>query len=94
MHLTEILGVKVNNMNMNETVEAVKDLLKLDRPSLIFTPNSEIIYMAKDDEEFKKILNSSDINTADGIGVVYASKILKDPISERVAGYDLSKNLL
>ena len=94
MHLTDILGVNVNNMTMNETVEAVKKLTTLDRPSLIFTPNSEIIYMAKNDEEFKKILNSSDINTADGIGVVYASKILKDPIPERVAGYDLSKNML
>ena len=94
MHLTEILGVNINNMTMTETVEAVKGLLELDRPSLIFTPNSEIIYMARNDEKFKEILNSADIKTADGIGVVYASKILKDPIPERVAGFDLSKNLL
>lgn len=94
MHITHILGVKINNMSMNETVEAVKDLLKLDRPSLIFTPNSEIIYMAKNDEKFKAVLNSSDINSPDGIGVVYASKILKDPLAERVAGYDLSLKLL
>lgn len=94
MKTTDILGVRINNMNMNETVNAVKDLLNLNRPSLIFTPNSEIIYMAKNDEGFKAVLNSSDINTADGIGVVYASKILKSPIPERVAGFDLSKELL
>ena len=50
--------------------------------------------MARNDEEFKKILNSSSLNTADGIGVVYASKILKEPISERVPGYDLAVKLL
>ncbi len=94
MNSIDILGVKINNMNMNETVNAVKDLLQLNRPSLIFTPNSEIIYMAKNNDDFKKILNSSDINTADGIGVVYAAKILNTPIPERVAGYDLSRELL
>ena len=49
---------------------------------------------AKEDEELKKILNSADLCTADGIGVVYASKILQQPVPERVAGFDLVCALL
>ncbi len=94
MHETDILGVRINNMGMDEAVSETVKLLSKNSPSVVFTPNSEIIYMAKKDGEFRKALNSSDINTADGIGVIYASKILKDPIPERVPGFDLACRLL
>ena len=89
-----ILGVNISALNMKETVEKAKSFLNEDRPHMIFTPNSEIIYMAYKDSAFADILNSADINTADGIGVVYASKILKKPLSERVAGYDFLNELI
>jgi N-acetylglucosaminyldiphosphoundecaprenol N-acetyl-beta-D-mannosaminyltransferase len=90
----EILGVRIDKVDMEGAFLRVCDFLKGDKPETVFTPNSEIIYMARNDEEFKNILNSSSLNTADGIGVVYASKILKNPISERVPGYDLAVKLL
>jgi N-acetylglucosaminyldiphosphoundecaprenol N-acetyl-beta-D-mannosaminyltransferase len=40
------------------------------------------------DEKFRDVLNEADMLLADGIGVVYASKIVKNPISQRAAGYD------
>lgn len=94
MKSLDILGVRIDKVNMKEAVSEVVRLLEKETPSAVFTPNSEIIYLAKDDEEFKKVLNSSELNTADGIGVVYASRILKDPIEERVPGYDLACSLL
>lgn len=84
-----ILGVEVSASAMKDTVDKLMGFLEEPRLHTVFTPNSEIIYAAYKDEYFKKVLNSADINTADGIGVVYASKILRQPISERVAGYDL-----
>lgn len=94
MKTVEILGVRINNVTMAEAVETVKGLLEKKTSSAVYTPNSEIIYRAKNDEEFKNVLNSSDLNVADGIGVVYGAKILGTPIPERVAGYDLACNLL
>ena len=44
--------------------------------------------------EFAELLNRSDLLTADGIGVVHASKILKKPIKERAAGFDIAKKVL
>ena len=49
---------------------------------------------ASKDEGFKKILNNADICTPDGIGVVYASKMLKEPVAERVPGFELALKLL
>ena len=94
MESVNILGVRIDKVDLNGAVLKVLELLKKGSPASVFTPNSEIIYLAKDDEEFKNILNSSDLNTADGIGVVYASEILKNPVKERVAGFDLAKSLL
>jgi len=84
-----ILGVDVSAKTMDETVDELMGYLGDGSTHTVYTPNSEIIYMAYKDEEFKNILNSADVKSADGIGVVYASKILRKPLTERVAGYDL-----
>ena len=49
---------------------------------------------AKEDEKLRNLLNKGDLITADGIGLIYASKIKKKPLKERVTGYDLSLKLL
>ena len=80
MSKINILGTKVDMVDMKGAMEAVKEFLKSDEPSCVFTPNSEIIMAAYRDGEFLKILNSADLIIPDGIGVVYASKILKKPL--------------
>lgn len=90
----EILGVNVDSITFKEALEKAENLVKTEGTSMIFTPNPEIIMCAKNDNEMRDILNSADICTADGIGVVYASKILGESVPERVAGFDLVCALL
>lgn len=86
-----ILGVKVDKVNVSEASDRIIGFIESgDKGRSVFTPNSEIIMMAYRDESFRELLNSSDLLTADGIGVVYASKIVKNPIKERAAGYDIA----
>lgn len=86
----EILGVKIDRIGFEQAVDRACELLKTEETSAIFTPNPEIVMCAYEDDEFKNILNSADLCTADGIGVVYAAKILKTPVPERVAGFDVT----
>ena len=90
----DILGVKIDKIGFDAAVEKAYELLKSEGTSAIFTPNPEIVMLAHEDEEFKSILNSADLCTADGIGVVYAAKILNTPVPERVAGFDVTCALL
>ncbi len=90
----EILGVKVDRITFDEAVNKAESLVKAKGVSAIFTPNPEIIMAAKDDSEFRDILNSADLCTADGIGVVYAARLLKTPVPHRVAGFDVTCALL
>lgn len=89
-----ILGVKVDKVNIPEAVDIIFNMLEENRPHSVFTPNSEIILEAYKNAEFCRILNSADLLTADGIGVVYASKIIGDPIKARAAGYDIACGLI
>ncbi len=93
METVNILGVHVNKYTMEEAVERASSLMETENFSMIFTPNSEIILYASNNPEFAEVLNKGDMVIPDGIGVVYGAKILKNPIKERVAGYDLVCNL-
>lgn len=89
-----ILGAKVQKLTMDEARDIAVGFLKSEGKKIIYTPNSEIILYASRNEEFMEKLNSADLLIADGIGVVYGAKILRNPLSERVAGFDLLKNML
>ncbi len=89
-----ILGVKVDKVGIDEATDKIFKMLEENKTHSVFTPNSEIILNAYKDKEFCGILNSADLLTADGIGVVYASRILHDPIPERCAGYDVACKLI
>ena len=90
MEKTNILGVNVDKVTYDEAVGRIMKMLNEPGNHTVFTPNAEIIYMAYKDDNFCGILNSADLLTADGIGVVYASKILGNSVPERVAGFDVS----
>lgn len=49
---------------------------------------------AYDDPSFKAHITQADYITADGIGVVKATEHLKEPLPERVTGFDMFQNLL
>lgn len=94
MERIDVLGVGFDNVNMAEAVDICEGFLKGDKGNLIVTPNPEIVMRAKDDPEFKEIINQAELVIPDGIGIIKAGKILKTPLKERVAGYDLICNLL
>ena len=89
MDKVNILGVKVTKHTIDSASDQIAEYVKSgQKRKCVYTPNSEIIMVAYRDDKFKNVLNSADMLLADGIGVVYASKIVKNPISRRAAGYD------
>ena len=84
----EILGVPVDMVNMAQAAERLEELMKSEGCSLIVTPNSEIVVNAGQDSELMEIIRSADLVIPDGIGLVYASKLLGSPLKERVTGID------
>jgi len=93
----DILGIKFNNLSLLEVVQEIKSFISQNSQELqlkIFTPNPEFVIEARKDKSFNEILNESDLNLADGVGIVWASKVLGQPIKERVTGADLINTFL
>lgn len=78
MSKIEILGVKVDALNMASIMANVKALLEDGQQHYFCTPNPEIILAALKDAEYKAILNNADIQTADGAGLLWASEFLHE----------------
>lgn len=89
-----IFGVPIDKVNMRQAIDRIQKFLRENKVHIIATPNAEIIMMAQKDVEYKKILNKTDMNVPDGSGVIFASKVYKDPLPERVAGFDLMMELM
>lgn len=92
--VVNILGVNIDKITAADALNRAEMFLKTDETSVIYTPNPEIIMAAYEDEEFKEILNSSDMCVPDGIGVVYGARMIKNPVPERVPGFELCCGLL
>lgn len=90
----EILGVYVDRGDFASALKRAENFLEDEKSHAIYTPNPEIIMKAYRDAEYTAVLNRADMVVPDGIGVVYGSKIVKKPVRERVAGFDLSCALL
>lgn len=90
----DILGIPVDDVTLGDALSVFENLLRGDRMTLIATPNSEILMRASGDSALKDILRRAELVIPDGIGLLYASKILGRPLRERVTGIDFSWNAL
>ena len=91
-----IHGVGVDKLSFEQAISKIKLHLTQDDSHLaaVFTPNAEMIYRASCDACIAALLNSGDINTADGVGTVWASRMIGTPLPGRVAGIELGEAAL
>lgn len=90
----EILGVNVDSVTMSEAVAQVSAYADTRDAHIVVTPNAEILKVCYDDEKVREAVNAASFISPDGVGVLYAAKILGTPVKEKVAGCDLGYNLL
>ena len=91
---TDIMGITFDNVTMQQALERAGEILAGDKTCYAVTPNAEIAYEALRDESLRALLNEADLVLPDGAGVVLASKILKTPLKQKVAGVDFADGLL
>lgn len=73
----KILGIRFDKITMKEAVKKALEFTKDKKSHYICTPNPEIILAAQKNPKYTEILNKSDLNIADGIGILWASKFKK-----------------
>lgn len=73
-----LLGVKIDDVNKDEALSIVEGWLEGKGKHYVVTPNPEILVMAQDNTELKKVLNNADLAVPDGAGLRLFSGIVRN----------------
>lgn len=73
MQTVKILGVKINNISLENSLKLALKYQNDNKAKYICTPNPEIILSSQKNDYFKKVLNNSSLNIPDGLGLIWAS---------------------
>lgn len=91
--LLVILGVPIDNLTMAEALDRCDEFIAVGRATgrlhQIATVNADFVVNALHDPELRRILQEADMATADGMPLVWASRLLGGPLPGRVTGADM-----
>lgn len=94
MKTASILGVHFHAVTLEQAVDTAMERVRARRQGYVVTPNPEIVELCRKDNAFMGIVNRAALVLPDGIGVIYASKILGEQLRGKVAGIDFAENLV
>ena len=88
-----ILGVPVDNLSMDEVIQVLEGHIAEGGFHQVATANVDFLIKAIHDDELRETLCRCDLVVADGMPLVWASRVMGTPLIERVAGADLVPRL-
>lgn len=94
MKRIEIGGIPVDPLTMDQTLDLINSAITENRHIHHVVINAAKVVNAQKDMELKKSIVDCDIINADGMAIVWASRFLRRPLPERVAGIDLMESLV
>jgi N-acetylglucosaminyldiphosphoundecaprenol N-acetyl-beta-D-mannosaminyltransferase len=88
------LGCEFDRLDMTQTVERCREAIDTRRFTQHMAVNAAKLVQMRDDARLQEIVRGCELITADGQSVVWASRLLGDPLPCRVAGIDLMHRLI
>lgn len=73
----EILDIPISTIRLKQATELIIQWSQNRDQKHVITPNPEILIESTNNPKFKGILKNSSLNTADGIGILWAAKYKK-----------------
>ena len=88
-HAVNVLGVRIDDVTYDEALALLRRALAERTPTVVTTPNPEIVMLARRDPDFRDVLNRCHLNIPDGIGLLLAARLAGDRLRQHVQGTDL-----
>jgi len=94
LHTVNLLGISVAAVDADRVVDFCEEHI-LDRSNILLGMlNVAKVVNSRKNKQLYKSLDDADIIVADGQGIVWLSKLMGDPLPERVTGIDIMYRLL
>ncbi|MDR7073324.1 WecB/TagA/CpsF family glycosyltransferase [Fictibacillus barbaricus] len=89
-----LFNIKIDNYTVNQVLHYTENIIHNKIPSYYVTPNVDHIVMLDNDAQFKKIYDNAALVLADGMPLIWTSKLLRKKIVEKISGSDLTPKLI
>ena len=89
----DLLGVKLHAITEADCIRRITEELKAGRGGVVVTPNLDHLRRYLHDVNFGALVAEADLVVADGMPLVWASRLQGTPLPERVAGSNLISSL-
>ena len=89
-----LFGLDVDAVTLEQAVERCLNAVRTSTPLEVGVLNAAKVVKMRENPELAKSVSGCGLILADGQSVVWASRLLRQPLPERVAGIDLFENLL
>jgi N-acetylglucosaminyldiphosphoundecaprenol N-acetyl-beta-D-mannosaminyltransferase len=90
----EVLGCPIDRLGMADTLTKIEHAIAEGHYTQHMAINAAKLVAMHDDPKLYEIIDNCGLVSADGQSVVWASRLVRDPLPERVAGIDLMEALL
>ena len=87
--MTAVAGVEFDALTEEQVVARVMEGLRIGRGGWIVTPNVDICRQVSRDPEARALVGRASVVVADGMPLVWASRLGGEPLPERVTGASL-----
>jgi N-acetylglucosaminyldiphosphoundecaprenol N-acetyl-beta-D-mannosaminyltransferase len=89
-----LFGLRIDNLTMGETIVRINQMIEQGGVHQHVVVNVDKVVKASRDPQIADIVNECDLVNVDGQPVVWASRLLGQPLKERVTGIDLMVRLV
>ncbi len=91
----ELFGIRIDALEMDQAIFRLLEWARepADRCRYVVTPNVDHTVLLRDNELLQSAYDEADLVLADGHPIVWASRLLGQPVPERVPGSDLVPRL-
>ncbi len=89
-----VLGCEIDRLDMAGTLERCRSAIENDAIHQHVSINAAKLVSLRKQPELREVIERCQLVNADGQAVVWASRLLGDPLPERVAGIDLMNELV
>ncbi len=85
----KFMNTEIDNLTMQETLQAIDRLIQEDKDSYVVTPNVDHIVQLETDQELREVYADASLILTDGKPLLWIAQLYGTPIKEKISGSDL-----
>jgi N-acetylglucosaminyldiphosphoundecaprenol N-acetyl-beta-D-mannosaminyltransferase len=84
----------IDEVTFAQALDAIAAMVSEGVGGAVFTPNVDHVVLVEHNEAFRRAYEVADLTLADGMPIVWASRLLGSPLPEKISGSDLALPLM